>query len=638
MLDTTRSSAFLPGTNVKGQVAGANWMFLRPTLRAKHIVCLGKPASTTLATLAAFSERVTIVAPGDNSLHAGSVDLIVVVGRRQRWRLKFDRQLREALSASLKHDGLWYYEYHGALSAIFHADGLRRALDPMARALAYWMTPLAGEVHTAVPVTDRSLAGYFRKDLLSRVTVKTAGGLKGLISLASKVGTSEDLERVLGTAPTATTRWRYCRAKAAGVVRRGLANIGKLADRQPLLARLFGRCGVFVGRSPHLLNASPPEYLRVIAQRYGVSLDRCRWGLSAPGDYGSRKLLFFLADVHDSIDATRPTYIAKMVRDPALNPRLENEYSALCALRDLGIGNRDTVPRPLFHGRHAGLAIVGETAIDGRPFSRRTNHSAQCPWLRAAADLLIYLARRSAVPTASDERRCALLTLQQRFDELYDLPPAQRTFLHAQTAALSESHAMLPSVFQHGDPGIWNWLVTEAGGVALLDWEAAEPRGMPLWDLFYFLRSYCVAAARAGGTRSAIAGFDQEFLGATPIGDVIRELTFEYCDAIRLPTEMVGPLLYSCWMHRALKEATRLTPSTLHSGQYINLLRLCIDKRGSRQMTRLCAPSVVSQATTAGARAARRNATKRSTDSIAARPPVQTPPAPLPNPTGAEGE
>ena len=120
MLDTTRSSAFLPGTNVKGQVAGANWMFLRPTLRAKHIVCLGKPASTTLATLAAFSERVTIVAPGDNSLHAGSVDLIVVVGRRQRWRLKFDRQLREALSASLKHDGLWYYEYHGALSAIFH--------------------------------------------------------------------------------------------------------------------------------------------------------------------------------------------------------------------------------------------------------------------------------------------------------------------------------------------------------------------------------------------------------------------------------------------------------------------------------------------------------------------------------------
>ena len=637
MLETTRSSAFLPGTNVKGQIAGANWMFLRPTLRAEHIVCLGRPSSTTLATLAAFSERVTIVRPGDHPLDAASVDLIVVVGRRHRWRLKFDQQLRRALRASLKPDGLWYYEYHGALSGIFHADGLRRALDPTASVLAFWMTPLAGEVHTAVPVTDRSLAGYFRKDLLSRVTVKTAGGLKGLIRLVSKVGTSEDLERVVG-APAATTRWRYRRAKATGAAKRWLANIGTLADRQPLVARLFGRCGAFVGRSAHLLNTGPPEYLRVIAQRDGVSLDRCRWGLSAPGDYSSRKLLFFLADVHDSIDAARPTYIAKMVRHSALNARLENEYSALCILRDLGIGNRDTVPRPLFQGRHAGLAIVGETAIDGRPLSRRTDHSAGCPWLHAAADFLIHLARRSARLTTSHDWRCALYTLQQRFDELYDLPEAQRSFLHAQTATLSESHAMLPSVFQHGDPGIWNWLANEAGGVALLDWEAAEPRGMPLWDLFYFLRSYCVNAARAGGTRSALAGFDQEFLGATPLGDVVRELTLDYCDAIAMPTDMVGPLLYTCWMHRALKEATRLTPPTLQSGQYFNLLRLCIDKRNSRPMTRLCAPSVFSDATTAAARARRRNATTRSTDSIAATPPVQAPPAPLPNPTGAEGE
>ena len=48
-------------------------------------------------------------------------------------------------------------------------------------------------------------------------------------------------------------------------------------------------------------------------------------------------------------------------------------------------------------------------------------------------------------------------------------------------------------VFQHGDPGVWNLLITPDGRPAFLDWEAAEHHGMPVWDLFYAARSVGIA-------------------------------------------------------------------------------------------------------------------------------------------------
>ena len=43
-----------------------------------------------------------------------------------------------------------------------------------------------------------------------------------------------------------------------------------------------------------------------------------------------------------------------------------------------------------------------------------------------------------------------------------------------------------------------------------------------------------------------------------------------------LAESLVAPLFYTCWMHRALKESTRLTREQLHAGHYIRLLRLCM--------------------------------------------------------------
>jgi hypothetical protein len=619
MLDTTISTVFVPGVNLKGRVAGANWMFLRSSIWADHIVCLGAPSATTLATLRTFSTRVTVLGSRESGWKVGgrdrleataaglshitldpqraipladqSVDLVVVVGRNQRWRLQLNRRLRAEIRRLLKPDGLWYYEYHGALSALFGGDRLSRTVDVGRGAHRYWLTPLIGEMHTAIPVTDDSLIGFFRKDVLSRTTVKSAGGLKGLIGLAAGAPSSLSITvtrepRARTLSPPARVRRNATRARAAA--RRGVKRIGALIDRQPLVARMLGRCGVFVGHADAPATA-PPTYLRTIAAASGICLDGFRWGLSVPGDYSSRKLLFFLAEGTRAATDAEPTYIAKMVRDPLFNARLENEHRALSILCETSLRDVETLPQPVFFGHHAGLAILGQTALRGTPFRQHMRHTADCPYLQAAVEWLTRLAETTAeqAPIGSIETATMMTALFDRFEALYDLDHTCHAFMRKQIATLAAESARLPLVFQHGDPGIWNMFVTPTGRVAFLDWEAAESRGVPLWDLFYFLRAYCVEAARASGVRAALAGFEQQFLGTTSLSRLIVEVTNRYCARVGVPAATVEPLFYTCWMHRALKEATRLTPGKLDEGHYVSLLQLCIARRGEPMLTHL---------------------------------------------------
>src|SRR6476469_10196104 len=45
MLDTTLATEFIPSTNLKGEVAGANSPFLLPSLELERIVCFGALSS-----------------------------------------------------------------------------------------------------------------------------------------------------------------------------------------------------------------------------------------------------------------------------------------------------------------------------------------------------------------------------------------------------------------------------------------------------------------------------------------------------------------------------------------------------------------------------------------------------------------
>ena len=60
--------------------------------------------------------------------------------------------------------------------------------------------------------------------------------------------------------------------------------------------------------------------------------------------------------------------------------------------------------------------------------------------------------------------------------------------------------------------------------------------------------------------------------------------------ATGLRRTLAGPLFYTCLMHRALKEATRLRSDRLVRGHYATLLGQCIDRRDNELLSSMLTP------------------------------------------------
>lgn len=563
MLETTLSTAFVPATNLQGRVAGANWSYLLPSLELERVLCVGSPSAAALAALARLARAVTVVCAssrqaaqvgktirdnrwanvqaaadgeGPASLPPGAVDLAVVAGWNSVRRLRRDGRLLAHIQHLLKPDGMIYCEFGGLALGPIGGRATKDRLEGFERLRLFWLAPLRGEARAAVPLGDRATIGYFLGHVLKGLSVNLRG-------------------------------WR---------------RLVGLSARFAFLGRFIRRCGVLAGGEP---TEQPPHYLRAVAARAGVDISRHRWGLTAHGRYNSQKVLFLLFDRA----GVRPEYVVKMTRDPRFNSRLENEFRALSLLRRLGLDDGQRAPQPAFFGHHGSLAILGETAIEGAPFRRRGSAQADSPHLRDAVGWLTDLAAATASLTQATPSQAArgLERLCDQFVHIYHPSPAHRDFLRAQVQAVASCPGPLPLVFQHGDPGAWNLLVTPSGRVAFLDWEAAEPAGMPLWDLFYLLRSCGVSAARRGGAASTLKVFEARFLAESAFSALLAESVRRYCARIGLPPDLIEPLFYTCWMHRALKEATRLPTDRLEKGQYAALLRLCIERRDAPGLRRL---------------------------------------------------
>jgi hypothetical protein len=567
VLEGTLGMRFVPGSNLKGDLAGANWWYLLPSLEAERVVCLGVPSRAALSTLSRASKEVVVcgtstsrtrglmrlerafpgvrmarVAHGQGlPLPDGCADVVAIVGRGWARRIGRDPGLLDHVARTLRPGGTVYVE----LDRVAGSRGRRAIVERFGEPLLLWLGPATGEVRTAAPVGQLSAVSYLERRWLRRP-----------------------------------------------VSRQILRHPGRFVTRHRLAVRVARRRGVVVGigvPSDRTTGRQPPPLPSALAGQAELSLDGRTWAFSAPGAYNSQKILYLLFDPQGK----RPEYVVKMTRDPAFNGRLENEWRALTFLAEQGIGDAETLPRPTFLGRRAGLAVLGETAVVGAPFLERTEATAQCPYARKAVDWLVELAGATAGrPAGAAQAAAALGMLRDRFLELYTVDPGLRTFLADQIDNVATGASEFPLVFQHGDPGCWNLVVTRSGRLGFLDWEAAEPNGMPLWDLFYFLRSYGVAVSRAAGTHDPTESFVRHYLEESDLGVILVDAVRLVCERTHLDPGLVEPLFYTCWMHRALKEATRLRPDRLESGTYVRLLRLCVARRDAPGLRGLFSLSV----------------------------------------------
>ena len=557
MLDLTLNTPFIPGTNLNGDLACADWRFLLPRLSYKHILFIGKPHEGDLQVMHGMSPLKTVIttrehkekklaklnsgtlagttflpmpSPGDNfSIYEESVDLMVLADLNLYKKHLSQKATQNKIAKALRTDAAIFIDVFG-LSQRFTARRLfkRYARHGFGLRAAYWLTPFRGDLRTAAPIGRGKISGYLFSNVLYGQSVK-----KRIISFLGKIA-----------AP--------------------LRIIDLLAPRRAYLLS---------GKNPSSYTNEMPDFLKSMAPSSGDRGDSDGLALSARGKYNANKVIYFLFAQSKS----RPDSVLKITRSPEFNFRLENEYNILSELRAKKYVPQASYPRAQFLAYENNLAVIGLDAVKGVPFRVKTTAAADCPYTRKTINWIIQLGMSSQKST-TDSAECyrALRSLYENFSKIYSLTPFERDFLLDQLDTVRNYPGKIPTVLQHGDPGTWNILVSDSDEIIVLDWEAGELNGVPLWDLLYFFRTFSSWIGRSMGVRNPLSSFENLLLRKTALHDLFDQTIKTYCRSVNLDSRLVPPLFHTCWMHRALKEATRLHPQNVSAGHYVNLLKQCI--------------------------------------------------------------
>jgi hypothetical protein len=144
----------------------------------------------------------------------------------------------------------------------------------------------------------------------------------------------------------------------------------------------------------------------------------------------------------------------------------------------------------------------------------------------------------------------------ERFEREFGAVAGPEAAARAHTSL--EALGPLPLVPEHRDCSPWNILLTGAGTPALLDWESAEPHGLPVLDLVYFLANAVFVlqgALERGRTREAYASMLDP---ATPHGRVAAHCIADYCERVGLDPRVVPSLRLLTWIVHSHSDYSRL--------------------------------------------------------------------------------
>lgn len=304
----------------------------------------------------------------------------------------------------------------------------------------------------------------------------------------------------------------------------------------------------------------PPDWLVAAAAGAGFDVADHRWALWCRGEFASQKLVLFLV----APGTTEPGVVVKITRDRRFNERLVNESRMLRRVHELDVDARGGAPAVLFTGEVWGSAVSAQSAVSGADLRAALRHRPEL--IDTVTAWLADMARASTTTANADELGEVLHRTIDRYIDAYPVPPSAHRFLRSQADLLATSG--IDTVLQHGDPGPWNAVLTPSGEVAFLDWEAGEERGLPLWDLLYFLRSASMQIVPKPVWVSRRRRTRRDLIDGSDLTVTVSSHVRTYADAVGLDHTAIEPLVHLCWVHRAVKQARRLAPPSRARGVF----------------------------------------------------------------------
>jgi hypothetical protein len=581
MLEFARSEDLSAGSNLADTGPDTTWIHLLPSLEPVHLGWFGQLDRATAALLA-NARHTTLLsettlhepAPGGRRLalvhgSAGAaphgqdprLDLVLLPLRVASYVTRRP-ELMAPLVAMLAPTA--------TLCIVPDPDERQRRLrssdlDRLAAALG--VLPIARLSVAPDAATDPPVGGLVMPDQRRSVVGRARSRTRLVVDLVV-----QRLNRVAGRGPGRGTR-----AHASDIRLHRPAPIGRRGS-------VAGSAGgvVVLRRDADLAHA--PDYLVRLADSAGVDLTGIRWAVAPPRGYRSQKVIFALSRE----GSRRPDLMVKMTQEPRFNVRLDNERRALELLADMPMADGSVVPRVVFSGTHAGLLVVGETALEGERFR---SHSTATPDCRVAGAAIAWLTDLAAETVDRGPDRGTLdppvRTLADRYVTTFETPPAGRSVLSWHVETLVSAAEAIPAVVSHGDPGTWNLLVRpDDGRVCFLDWENAERAGLPAWDLMLFLKTFAGFVSQAAGHRRSTDGLVDLLCGPGPFNALARDSFRAYAERLGLDRELLPSLVLLCWVHQSLKETTRLEPGRMAQSRSARVVARCLaDPQLLRAMT-----------------------------------------------------
>jgi aminoglycoside phosphotransferase (APT) family kinase protein len=267
----------------------------------------------------------------------------------------------------------------------------------------------------------------------------------------------------------------------------------------------------------------------------------------------SHVLLFLFAP-----DSGEPVLVAKTPRLPGDNSFIEREATNLQALALVGNGSVDGVPRVVVYRDWHGAKLLVQTALPGRPMSPALVRKQPRACLQAVMRWVTKLHQESrAFPTGRANSMGAIVTATLGVLERTFSGDARATDLVEQTRAAVRPLAghVLPRVFEHGDLSSPNILMNDTGRLGVVDWELANPAGVPAADVFFFLTYMAFALGDATRTQRQVEAFSTAFFGPRAWA---RRHVMDYAQALGLPASSLPHLFVLCWARYLATLATRL--------------------------------------------------------------------------------
>ncbi|MDX1416290.1 MAG: aminoglycoside phosphotransferase family protein [Candidatus Promineifilaceae bacterium] len=266
-------------------------------------------------------------------------------------------------------------------------------------------------------------------------------------------------------------------------------------------------------------------------------------------------------------DQSKPTMVAKVPRLAGPSASISREVANLRAVQSSRPDGFNSIPQVIACENYAERQVLLETALAGRPMDPPTVRQNPDRCCRAVVNWLerLQVVTRQETNGSKEWYEKQVNHSIRDLRRLLSLTAAEEEVLaKTEKIATPLRDVHLPLVFTHGDLSHPNVMWLDEHQPAVVDWELADPQGLPGTDLFMFLTYIAFARHKTRSSGNYLPAFQEAFFSDEAWAQPYIK---SYAHALRLEVETLKALFILTWLRYSASLLNRIQEAPQTSGK-----------------------------------------------------------------------